>query len=81
MTSVVEIETLALDGFSEEDARRAAERFETTLSDLLNRHGLPEGKTSQDVAGIDLGQLPIGANTPEGLGQELARALFNRVWS
>lgn len=80
MNTVVEIDTLTLDGFSEEDGRRAADAFETRLTELLNRHGLPEGRTVEDITAIDLGKLPRSATTPEGLGRELAGALFQQVW-
>ncbi|MEM6464894.1 MAG: hypothetical protein AAF679_00105 [Pseudomonadota bacterium] len=80
MTTVVEIEALSLDGFTEDEGRRAAAAFEARLTDLLDRHGLPEGRTAQDLTSVDLGSLPSSATTPEGLGRELASALFQRVW-
>ena len=80
MTSVIEIDTLKLDGFSEEDGRRAANAFEQTLAELLNRYGLPPGRESADISDVDLGTLPRTAASPDGLGRELARALFGRLW-
>ncbi|MEM9318235.1 MAG: hypothetical protein AAGA70_04425 [Pseudomonadota bacterium] len=78
--TIIEIDTLTLDGFSEQDGRKAAAVFEERLTELLNRHGLPEGRTAEDIAAVDLGKLPSSATTPEGLGRELAGALFQQVW-
>ncbi len=80
MNALIEIDTLSLEGLTPDEGRRAARAFEDMLAELLNRHGLPEGKTIEDIARIDLGELPRTMNTPEGLGQELARALFGELW-
>ena len=80
MNALIEIDTLALDGLTPDEGRRAARAFEDMLAGLLNQHGLPEGKTVEDITQIDLGELPRTMNTPEGLGQELARALFGELW-
>lgn len=80
MSAVIEIETLALDGMTEDEGRRAAKAFEVTLASLLERYGLPEGATRADIAEVDLGELPITTQTPEGIGQELARGLFSELW-
>lgn len=80
MTAVVEIETLELEGLSPEEGRRAAKVFEGELARLLERYGLPEGRDATDLEALDLGALPQTAATPEGLGRELAKALFGELW-
>jgi hypothetical protein len=80
VTAVVHIESLGLAGFTEDEGRRAARSFEARLTALLERHGLPRGRTVADLERVDLGRLPVAATTPEGLGRELATALFERVW-
>lgn len=80
MSAVIEIDTLELEGFTAEEGRRAAQAFEDELNALLNRYGLPEGKTANDVANINLGDLPRTTNTPEGIGREMAKALFGELW-
>ena len=77
--TVVEVGALAFDGLDEAEARRAAEEFERTLAGLLERYGLPEGVTSRDLGEVRLDDLPADADTPEGLGRALARALYRRV--
>ncbi|SIT01923.1 hypothetical protein SAMN05421759_11066 [Roseivivax lentus] len=79
--SVVHIDGLALNGFTLDEGRRAAEAFEARLSELLNRYGLPEGVAAEDIGAIDLGSLPAEGKTPEGIGQALAAALFGRLWT
>ena len=76
MSTVIEIDTLVLEGMTDGDARRAAGAFERQLQYLLNLYGLPPGKTTSDLDGIDLGSLPVTMTTPEARGGELARALF-----
>ena len=76
MSAVIEIDTLVLEGMTEPEGRRAAAAFERQLQDLLNRHGLPPGKTVEDIDAIDLGDLPATMTSPEARGAELARALF-----
>ncbi len=80
MSSVIEIDTLKLDGMTEDEGRRTAKAFEDTLMELLTRDGLPPGKTREDVEDIDLGQLQVVSQTPEGIGRDLARALFAELW-
>ncbi len=80
MSAVIEIESLDLEGMTEDQGRRAARTFEATLSDLLTRDGLPEGVTRADIDHVDLGDLPRSTQTPEGVGRELARALFAELW-
>lgn len=80
MSAVIEIDTLKLEGMTEEEGRRAAKSFEDTLMELLTRDGLPDGKTREDVEDIDLGQLQVLSQTPEGIGRDLARALFSELW-
>lgn len=80
MSTVVEIETLVLEGMKESDARRAASAFERQLQDLLDWHGLPLGKTVEDINDIDLGSLPSQMTSPEARGAELARALFAELY-
>ena len=80
MNAVIEIDSLELEGLTEDEGRRAARAFEDALTDLLHRHGLPEGVTRGDIAGVDLGDLPRTTQTPEGMGRELARALFSELW-
>lgn len=80
MSSVIEIDTLKLDGMTEDEGRRTAKAFEDTLMELLARDGLPPGKTREDVEDIDLGQLQVVSQTPEGIGRDLARALFAELW-
>ncbi len=80
MSAVVEIDALVFEGYGEADARRAAEAFERTLQDLLDRYGLPEGVEAADLGSVDLGELPEAEmRTPEGHGAALARALWRRV--
>lgn len=81
MSNVIEIDTLVLDGMTDDEGRRAAAAFERQLQDLLDRHGLPPGKTVADVEGIDLGDLPSHMTSPEARGAELARALFAELQS
>lgn len=78
--TVVHIDSLRIDGFSQNDARRAADVFEQTLGALLTDHGLPIGTSARDLERIDLGKLPTSATTPDGMGRELAHLLFARVW-
>ena len=80
MSAVIEIETLALESMTEDEGRRAAKAFETRLTALLEQYGLPDGATRADIAEIDLGELPRTTQTPEGIGQELARGLFSELW-
>lgn len=80
MSAVIEIDTLEMEGFTADEGRRAARAFEDELETLLNRHGLPEGKTANDVDSINLGNLPRTMNTPEGIGHEMAKALFGELW-
>ena len=80
MSVVIEIEALVFEGLSEGEARRAAAAFERQLQDLLDRDGLPQGRTAADLDTIDLGSLPRGMNAPEAQGAELARALFSELW-
>lgn len=76
MSTVIEIDTLVLEGMSDAEGRRAATAFERQLQDLLDRYGLPPGKTADDINDIDLGELPVTMTSPEARGAELARALF-----
>lgn len=76
MSTVIEIDTLVLEGMSDIDARRAAGAFERQLQQLLDTNGLPPGKTAGDINGIDLGTLPVTMTGPEARGAALARALF-----
>ncbi len=80
MSAVIEIDTLRLEGMTEDEGRRTANAFEATLADLLTRDGLPPGKTREDVEDIDLGHLQVVSQTPEGIGRDLARALFAELW-
>lgn len=73
------IDTLALPGLSAGEAARAARAFETELTALLTRDGLPPGTRPQDLERIDLGQLTAGQGSPEAMGRELARALMRRL--
>lgn len=73
------IDTLALPGLSAGDAARAARAFETELAALLDRDGLPPGTRPEDLARVDLGQLPAGQGSPEAMGRALARALLRRL--
>ena len=81
MSAVIEIETLKLDGMTEDEGRRVARALEETLAELLNREGLPEGVTIEDVEAVDLGTLDVVSQTPEGIGRDLARALHDRLRS
>lgn len=76
MSTLIEIDSLVLDGFGDAEARRAARAFERELQDLLDRHGLPPGRTAADIDRIDLGRLATHMTSPEAQGAELARALF-----
>lgn len=82
MTTALHIGTLSLPNMPQAEAARAARSFEAALGDLLNRGGLPPGVTARELAHLDLGALamPTGAS-PEALGQALARALYDRVWT
>ena len=80
MNGVIEIDTLKLEGMSEDEGRRTAKALEDTLTALLTRDGLPPGMTRADVEAIDLGQLQVVSQTPEGIGRDLARALFAELW-
>ena len=80
MSAVIEIDSLELEGLTEDEGRRAARAFEDTLTGLLEQHGLPEGVTRADISSVDLGELPRTTETPEGIGRELARALFSELW-
>ncbi|MEE4109127.1 MAG: hypothetical protein V2I24_07265 [Halieaceae bacterium] len=80
MSGVIEIDTLKLEDMTEEEGRRTARAFEDTLTELLSREGLPGGRTREDIARVDLGQLPVVSQTPEGIGRDLARALFAELW-
>ncbi len=75
----VHIDTLAFPGMGSLEARRATSAFEAELQALLERHGLPPGRSSADLARIDLGRLAVGPGTPEAVGRAIARALFDRV--
>lgn len=75
----VHIDTLAFPGLGAAAARRAANAFEAQLTELLQRYGLPAGRSSADLERVDLGKLPPGAGTPEAMGRALARALFEKV--
>ena len=81
MSELIQIDTLELEGFTADEGRRAAQAFEVELTELLARYGLPEGKRREDVASVDLGDLPRHATSPEGIGREMAKALFDEVWS
>jgi hypothetical protein len=81
MSAVIHIDSLALPGLTEAEAKRAADSFTSVLEDLLSRHGLPPGLNPRDVAKVDLGALPNFARSPEAMGRALARALFERVWT
>ncbi|SLN59817.1 hypothetical protein ROA7450_03103 [Roseovarius albus] len=81
MSMVIEIDTLVLEGMSEEEGRRAAAAFERQLQSLLDMHGLPEGRRLNDLNLIDLGHLPVTMTGPEARGAELARALFSELQS
>jgi len=80
MSAVIEIDTLVFEGMTDAEAHRAASAFERQLQDLLDREGLPEGKTSADLDRVDLGTLPRTMTSPEAQGAELARALFSELW-
>ncbi len=80
MSLVIEIDTLRLEGMNEEEGQRTAKALEDTLMDLLTLNGLPSGKTREDVEEIDLGELSVVSQTPEGIGRDLARALFAELW-
>lgn len=80
MSSVIEIDSLKLDGMTEDEGRRTARAFEAALTELLTRDGLPPGKTREDVEDIDLGRLGVVSQTPEDIGRDLARALFAELW-
>lgn len=73
------IDSLALPGLDRAEAARAARSFEAELTALLERDGLPPGTRAADLERIDLGRLPVSAASPEGMGQELARALLRRL--
>ena len=75
----VHIDTLAFPGLVAADARRATSAFEAQLTELLQHHGLPAGRTAADLERVDLGRLPAAAGTPEAMGRALARALYARV--
>jgi hypothetical protein len=79
VSAVIEIEALSIEGYDEAEARRAAASFEATLMTLLERYGLPEGVAAQDLAAVSLPDLGAEADTPEGLGRALARALYREV--
>lgn len=76
MRTIIEIDTIVLEGMSDAQGHRAAAAFERQLQDLLNRHGLPPGTSVEDIDDIDLGSLPANMTSPEARGAELARALF-----
>jgi hypothetical protein len=80
MNAVVEIESLELEGMTPDEGRRAGAAFADTLTRLLRMHGLPEGKTREDIEAVDLGELPRTMQTPEGVGEELAKAVFEELW-
>lgn len=73
---VIEIETLSFDGMEAEESRRATAAFTDALSELVRVGGLPEQAEITEIGEIDLGDLPVSAQTPEGLGRALARALY-----
>ncbi len=73
------IDSLALPGLSGADAARAARSFETELTTLLERDGLPPGTRAVALERIDLGSLPVSAASPEAMGRELAHALMRRL--
>lgn len=73
---VIEIETLSFEGMSAEDSRRATAAFTDALSALIRARGVPEGAEIAEIGEIDLGDLPVSAQTPEGLGRALATALY-----
>jgi hypothetical protein len=79
MSAVIEIDTLRLDGMTKDEGRRTARAFEETLADLLTREGLPEGVTREEIEAVDLGTLDVVSQTPEEIGRDLARALFDRL--
>ncbi len=83
MTAIVDIGALEFQGLGPAEAARAAEAFERELAALLSRLGLPEGvhaeDLARDVADVALDPLPADAQTPEGLGTALARALYRRI--
>ncbi|MEM1074199.1 MAG: hypothetical protein AAF665_15615 [Pseudomonadota bacterium] len=76
MSVLIEIDSLVMEGMSDVEGRRAASAFERQLSDLLDRHGLPEGIRLEDINSINLGDLPVKMTCPEARGAELARALY-----
>lgn len=79
MSAAVEIDALSIEGYDAAEARRAAEAFEATLTELLERYGLPEGVTAQDLGTVRLPDLGAEGETPEGLGRALAHALYREV--
>ena len=73
---VIEIETLSFEGMGAEESRRATAAFTDALSELVRAQGLPEGADVAEIGEIDLGDLPVSAQTPEALGRTLAMALY-----
>lgn len=76
---VIEIEALQFDGMTAEEARRATAAFEEMLGQLIETQGLPGEVEVTEIGEIDLGNLPVSGASPEGLGRELARALFQEL--
>lgn len=79
MTLRIEVDSLAFPGLTEAEAQRAADVFAAELRKLLTEYGPPSPDVIAGLERVDLGQLALTATTPDGMGRDLARRLFDRV--
>ena len=72
----VEIDVLAVEGFSEEQALALGDAVRLELTRLLESEGLPPGVRAGATASATLDGLTIAADRPAATGADLARAIY-----
>lgn len=81
MRPIVDIDVLFFEGYDQAQARAATEAFRRTLTQILERYGLPSSASMVDLADVDLELLEVEEGTPESVGRALARAVYREVAS
>jgi hypothetical protein len=77
---IVTIDSLVLSGLSRGDAERVRAAMSAELQRLMTENGLPRDLQLQPGAGIRLNvRMDTTAPRPEVLGQQAARALYEKL--